>query len=135
MDASAIDAAMSALLTAIGTYGHDVLGRVEGDAADATVNLGLRLLGRFRRAKDVGARVEEAVADVAEKPDDPDFETALRAQLKKALSNDAELAADVERLLSESAVSVSSSGERSVAVANNSGIISLGDDAKNQIQR
>ena len=126
---------MSALLAAIGTYGRDVLERVEGTAADATVNLGLKLLGRLRRAKDSGAAVEEAAADVADNPGDEDFEAALRARLKKAVNNDAELASDVERLLNESGISVVASGERAAAVVNNSGIISLGDGADNRIQR
>ena len=134
MDASAIDAAVSAMLAAIGTYGHDVLGQVEGTAADATVSLGLRLLGRLRRTKDGGERVEEAVTDVAKNPGDADFETVLRARLKKAVNNDAELAADIERLLGEGGISVAAFGDRSVAVAHNSGIVSLGDGGDNRIR-
>lgn len=134
MDASAIDAAVSAMLAAIGTYGQDVLGQVEGNAADATVSLGLRLLNRLRRTKVAGAGVEEAVTDVAKNPGDTDFETVLRARLKKAVNNDAELSADIEQLLGEGGISVAAYGGRSAAVVHNSGIISQGDNGDNRIR-
>jgi hypothetical protein len=133
MDASAVDAAMSALMAAIGTYGRDVLTRVEKVAADDTVGLGLKLLGRFKRAKQPA--LEEAVLDAADNPGDEDFEAGLRAQLKKAMNKDPELAADVTRLLREGGVSVIATGERSVAVAHNAGIISVGDNADNRIEK
>jgi hypothetical protein len=134
MDAATIDVVMPALLAAIGAYGRDVLNHLEKSAADGTVGLGVKLLARFRRGKRPAA-IEEAVADVAENPGDEDFETALRAQLKKALAQDPELAADVVKLLDESGISATATGERAVAVGVNDGIISVGDGATNRIER
>ena len=134
MDAPAIDAAMPALLAAIGVYGRDVLRRVEEVAADGTVGLGLKPLARLRRGMHAEV-LEEAVVDAAENPGDEDFEAALRAQLKKALARDPRLAADVVRLLNEGGVSVIATGERAVAVGHNHGIISVGEGATNRIER
>lgn len=45
----------------------------------------------------------EAVVDVANKPEDEDFQTVLRVQLKKILEADKELAAEITKILEESA--------------------------------
>jgi len=136
MDASTVDAVVSALTAAIGTYGREVLVRVEEAAGDATVHLGLRLLARLRRGEGKArAAVEEAVADVAQNPGDEDFQAALRAQVKKALSRDPELARDLAGLLREGGVTVTAAGDRAVAVGHNAGIVSTGDGAANRIER
>jgi hypothetical protein len=136
MDASTIDAVMSGLTAAIGAYGREVLVRTEETAGDATVRLGLRLLARLRRGEGKAhAAVEEAVADVAQNPGDEDFQAALRAQVKKALSRDPELARDLAGLLREGGVTVTAAGERAVAVGHNAGILSTGDGATNRIER
>lgn len=137
MDASTVDAAVTAVSAAVGVYGRDVLVRTEGAAVDATAALGLRILARLRRgAGKEHAAVEEAVADVADNPEDEDFLAALRAQVKKALSRDSDLAADLAALLREAGgVTVTAAGDRSVAVEHNTGIISTGDGATNRIER
>ena len=136
MDASTIDAVVSALTAAIGAYGREVLVRVEETAGDATVGLGIRLLSRLRRGEGkASAAVEEAVVDVAENPGDEDFQAALRAQVKKALSQDPELARDLAELLRQGGVTVTATGDRAAAIGHNTGIVSTGDGATNRIER
>lgn len=64
----------------------------------------------------------ESVRDAAEAPDDADARAALRLQLRKLLAEDEQLAGDLRRLLDERpgrsgpSVTVTASGERSIAV-------------------
>jgi hypothetical protein len=128
-----VDEALAALAAAIGTYGREVFDRVGEAAGDATAGLGLKLLGRIKHGKHPA--LEQAVTDAAENPGDEDFTVALRAQLKKALGNDGELAADLERLVRAAGPAVTAVGERSVAVGHNAGIVSTGDHTTNRIER
>jgi hypothetical protein len=64
---------------------------------------------------------DTAVRDAAMNPDDPDYQAALRVQLRKLLTEDETLAQELRQVLEsrESAagsIEVSASGERSVAV-------------------
>ena len=139
MDAGLIDAVMAPVVTALGTIGGKALTVVEDEAADETVRLGRRLLGRLRRGAEDGGgggrpQLEAAAADVAADPQDPDFQAALRGQVKKALGGidgveDPDLAADLAGLLAAAGVAVTASGERAVAVARNEGVIATGDNA------
>ncbi len=73
------------------------------------------LWGRLRGKE----RVVHAAQDLAESPDDPDVQAALRLQLKKALEADQALVAEVARLWKEAeaaGVTVIASGDRSVAI-------------------
>ena len=143
MDAGLVDAVMTQLTLALGVVGQKVLSSAEDEAADETVRLGQRLLARLRRsASDDPARpqLESAAADVAANPDDEDFRAALRGQLKKALSgadgmNDPALAEDLLGLLRDAGVSVAATGQGSVAVGRNEGIVSTGDHATNTINQ
>lgn len=129
MDPSLVDAMMPSLTAAVAAYGASVLVRAEDAAAVETVRLGQRLLARLRRNEDVRPRIDVAVQDLASALDDEDFRGALRAQLKKVLEDDADLASDLETLLAGSRVTVQATGARSVAVTRNDGIISTGDNA------
>jgi hypothetical protein len=129
-----IDELAGALAAAVGTYGKDVFNRLGEAASNATVGLGLKILGRVRHGRKHPA-LEQAVADAAQNPSDEDFAAAVRAQLKKALAADPELAADLERELRASGLTVTAAGERSVATGNNAGIISTGDHATNRLER
>ncbi|MBS2966686.1 hypothetical protein KGA66_26855, partial [Actinocrinis puniceicyclus] len=97
-------------------------------AADATVGLGRRLLHLvWRRAKQPEA-VAAAVAELAEAPADPDALAGLRLQVRKVLTQDPQLLAEIAGLLAAGGVVVTASGERSVAIGgDNSGSISTGD--------
>lgn len=61
----------------------------------------------------------EAAQDVAQSPEDQDLQGALRAQLKKLLTEDQSLAEEVRRWLDQgkaAGINVSALGERSVAI-------------------
>jgi len=95
---------MPYVTAAIGAYGAAVWAKAQETAADETVSLGRRLLQRLARREESRPRLEAAVADVADAPDDEDFTAALRAQIKKALAADAQLAADIAEMLPTSPV-------------------------------
>jgi hypothetical protein len=121
---------MSPYVTAaVGTYGAAVLARANDQAADATVGLGCRILRRVfgtRTAEDV----PQPVTDLAADPGDPDLQAALRVEIRRQLADDAELAADLRGMLAGSAaVTVTASGERSIAAQSVTGVASTGDDA------
>ncbi|AGS72096.1 hypothetical protein [Streptomyces collinus] len=107
------------LTTAVGTYGAAVFSRAESAAVDATANLGRRILQTVWRRRDAQGRaeLEAAVQDAAEAPEDADAAAAVRQQVKRALREDAELLAELARMLPASGetVTVTASGERSIA--------------------
>ncbi|MFJ2417491.1 MULTISPECIES: hypothetical protein [Streptomyces] len=129
MDPSLVDAVMPGVTAAVAAYGANVLVHAEDAAAIETVRLGQRLLARLRRNEDVQPRIDVAVQDLTSALDDEDFLGALRAQIKKALVEDADLASDLKKLLTESPVTTQAMGTRSVAVTHNDGVISTGDNA------
>jgi len=105
MDIAAIASQVMPYITAaIGAYGAAVWTKTQDVAADETVSLGRRLLQRLARREESRPRLEAAVADVAESPDDEDFTAALRAQIKKALAADAQLAGDIAAMLNASPI-------------------------------
>ncbi|TYB49530.1 hypothetical protein [Actinomadura chibensis] len=113
--------------TAAGAYGGAVLARTREQAADATAGLGRRLAQRIFGVRAEGEEVPEALADVI---DDPDDQAALREAVRRALSADAELAAQVQEWVRDArgaGVRVVTSGERSPAVHTNHGVIATGD--------
>ncbi|MEU5642386.1 hypothetical protein [Streptomyces milbemycinicus] len=121
------------LTTAVGAYGVAVFTRMESAAADATTNLGRRILQAvWRRRDDQGrAELEVAVQDAAEAPDDEDAAAALRQHIKRALRDDAELLAELARMLTAAGetVHVTASGERSIA-AKTIGTAVTGDNTR-----
>ncbi|MFJ8359302.1 hypothetical protein [Streptomyces sp. NPDC093984] len=107
------------LSTAVSAYGVAVFSRAESAAVDATANVGRRILQTvWRRRDEQGqAELEAAVQDAAEAPDDADAAAAVRQQVKRTLREDAELLAELARILPApgETVHVSASGERSIA--------------------
>jgi hypothetical protein len=73
--------------------------------------------------------VPRAPENAVNAPQDEDFQGALRAQIKTILRNDPGLVAELAALLPASADTFTASGKGSVAVKNNSGVISTGDGA------
>lgn len=137
MDVDVVQTAAAVLphvLAAVSAYGTSVLekarDRVIDEGADATVNLGLRVLRRILGREESQQAVESAVIDVAAGEDDSD--AALRLQIRKALAADAELAREVRGMLPAAGSRIEASGERSVAIGENSGVVSTGDDASIQ---
>ncbi|MEU2353672.1 hypothetical protein ABZ599_12015 [Streptomyces misionensis] len=114
-----VDQAGPYLSTAVGAYGAAVFSRAESAAVDATANLGRRMLQAVWRRRDARGRaeLEAAVVDAAEAPEDADAAAAVRQQVKRALREDAELLAELARMLPASGetVNVTASGERSIA--------------------
>ncbi|GJF29883.1 hypothetical protein KNE206_25830 [Kitasatospora sp. NE20-6] len=105
------------LTAAAGAYGGAVLTRAEDAAADATANLGRRILQAIWHRRST-PELEAAVLDVAENTDDEDAAAALRQQLKRALREDADLLRELAALLPAPAagsVTITASGERSIA--------------------
>jgi len=128
MDGSVVDAASAAISSAIGAYGHGVLSRAEDAAADETVRLGQRLLARLRGAQKDRDQIDQVVADVARRPGH-DSRAAVRALIIHAVEADPSLAADLRAIVQDAGARIIASGERSVAVQHNSGVISTGDGA------
>ncbi|WP_405931828.1 hypothetical protein [Streptomyces sp. NBC_00827] len=120
------------LTTAVGAYGVAVLTRAEDAAVDATANLGRRMLQAVWHRRDAQGRaeLEAAVQDTAEAPGDEDAAAALRQQVKRALREDAELLAELARILPAGGetMNVTASGERSIA-AKTIGTAVTGDNA------
>jgi hypothetical protein len=113
---------------AIGAYGGAVLAKANNQAADATVGLGRRMLQRIFGTRAVG-EAPQPVFDLAADPDDPDLQEALRVAICKMLATDAELKGDLRGMLAGAAVTVTASGERSIAAQTITGVASTGDDA------
>ncbi|MFJ3310883.1 hypothetical protein ACIPSA_49715 [Streptomyces sp. NPDC086549] len=107
------------LTTAVSAYGAAVFTRAESAAVDATANLGRRILQAVWHRRDAQGRaeLEAAVQDAAEAPEDADAAAAVRQQIKRALREDAELLAELARILPAAGetVNVTASGERSIA--------------------
>jgi hypothetical protein len=128
-------AVMPYVTATVAAYGMHTLDKVRDSfverASEATVGRGHRLLDRILRREPSRESVEEAVVDLAAGM--PDSEAALRLQIRKALAADPELAADVRSMLPPPAMRIEASGERSIAVGTNSGVLSTGDDNANTI--
>ncbi|MGM9380291.1 hypothetical protein [Streptomyces antibioticus] len=114
-----VEQAGSNVTTAVSACGVIVFTRAESAAADATANLGRRILQAvWRRGDDQGrAEREAAVQDAADAPGDEDAAAALRQQIKRALREQSDLQAELARLLPATGetVNVTASGERSIA--------------------
>ncbi|MEY9928728.1 hypothetical protein ABH926_003367 [Catenulispora sp. GP43] len=124
MDDSVINGVVSTLTGALAAYGTNVLTTSETAAADASVGLARRVWARIRHHSDVA----EAVEAVAAHPGDEDYEAVLRTKLAKSMQREPELARDLGALLG---IAVTASGDHSIAVQTNHGILSTGDNATN----
>jgi len=126
---------MPYILRAIHAYGAAVLTRAEDTAADETVRAGQRLLRSVLGAKTARPGIEQAVTALASAENDPDFQAALRAQIKLAVRDDSGLVHQLAALLPQTP-NQSSTGGRSPVITNNSGQISVGDNSPNiQVKR
>jgi hypothetical protein len=133
MDALTVAGQITPYVTqALTAYGSAVLTRATDAGADATFSLGQRILQRVWHRTPRQAAFEEAVRDAANDPGDEDFQAALRAQIKKALQADPDLITELAALLPAAGPTFTASGQGSVAVQHNTGIISTGDNAANE---
>src|SRR5690348_2060604 len=115
MAVSEVDVILSQIVPAIGAavgaYGTGVLTRAETAAADATVSLGRRILAKILHRTPQHAPLEAAVTDLAADGQNPDAVAALRLQLRKILTQDAQLMAELAGMLPP-ARQASATGER-----------------------
>jgi hypothetical protein len=92
------------VLGAAAAYGGAVVQRAADQTADASVDAAVGLGGRILRLLSRSSRstqVEEAVTDLADDPQNDDLAAAVRVQVRKALTEDPELAAELARLLGD----------------------------------
>lgn len=118
---------MSYAVAAVRAFGDKVLNQGQDDAAEATIGLGRRLLQKIFGTRKADEPLPGPVADLAAYPQDEDAVAALRLAIRKALDADPRLHAEVEQMLTRAGVSVTASGQRSIA-AQNIGIASTGDN-------
>jgi hypothetical protein len=114
------------LSAAAGAYGSAVVSKATEQgtdaAANATVGAGRRLLGRLLKSPRA-AQVGAAVTDLGENPDDEAFAAAVYAQVKRALSEDAELAEEIAAIVAASPVR----GDTFTVTVTNSTGVQVGD--------
>src|ERR1700722_15743929 len=129
-DVASLAAEMTPYVSAAAAaYGGAVLAKVRDDAADSTVSLGRRLLQRVFGSRDDGDRLPEPLTDVIADPMDVDALAALRLPLRKGLTSDSALETEVREMMAATGVTVTASGERSIAAQVISGIANTGDDS------
>ncbi|MFE2942098.1 hypothetical protein ACFXKG_24070 [Streptomyces sp. NPDC059255] len=115
------------ITAAVAAYGGAVVTRTSDVAADATVSLGRRIVQRLWSREENRDGLRQAIEEVAGDPADDDARAALRVQVRRILREDAELTAELARLLPTRAFTAS--GDGAVAVETNHGVISTGDGA------
>jgi hypothetical protein len=120
-------AAVPSVVAAVTAYGSSVLSKATESSADATVRLGGSLLQRVLRRRESARAVEQAVDELVQAPGDGERVTVLKAELRRALQADPQLAADVEAMLRQAGVSIVVSGDRAVGAHTISGIVQTGD--------
>ena len=90
------------------------------DSQDQQWTLAKRIWSVLRPKVEAKPAIQEAAQDAAAQPEDADSVAALRAQLRKALTEDPTLRDEISRIFEEGkrmgTITVSASGERSVAV-------------------
>jgi len=106
-------------------YGSAVLQKMAGGAADTTAGLGKRIFGSRSGKEELPVPLQDVVAY----PADEDAVSALRLAIRKLLDADPQLRADIKAMLPSSTITVTATGNRSVAAQQNSGVIVTGDDA------
>ncbi|WP_411081014.1 hypothetical protein [Streptomyces sp. cmx-18-6] len=121
------------LTAALGAYGGTVLSRAQDSAADATANLGRRILRAVWSRGDEGERatLEVAVGEALQDGEDPDAMAALRQSIKRALREDETLRRELAELLPapSGTMVITASGPRSVA-AQHIGTAVTGDNTR-----
>ncbi|MFF5293015.1 hypothetical protein [Paractinoplanes globisporus] len=119
--------AAAAVPSAVTAFGSSVLSKATESSADATVRLGGSVLRRVLGRRESAAAVQQAVDELVQAPGDGERVTVLKAELRRALQADPQLAADVEAMLGQAGVSIVVSGDRAVGAHTISGIVQTGD--------
>ena len=128
MDATALAVQVTAILAPFLPHlveaGRNVAEGAGKELEEHSWNLAKTLWGRLRPKVDGKPAAREAARDAAASPGDADLEATLRVQIRKLLSEDAVLAEELSRLLTEAerpvaAVTVTASGRGAVAAGGN----------------
>ncbi|MFE4255052.1 hypothetical protein ACFRU3_37365 [Streptomyces sp. NPDC056910] len=131
-DALILSQQMAPYITAaLSSYGTAVLDRSIDLSADATVSLGQRLLGRLLRRtteqSEQQAPLMSALQELAQDPSDAELQMMLQLRLKRLLLQDSDLIHQLADLMPNQGVTITASGERSVAAHTIHGGVRTGD--------
>ena len=102
---------------AVGAYGGAVLAKVRDDAADATVGLGRRLLQRVFGSRREGEPPPEPLGALIADPEDNDALAAVRLAIRRALTDDPSLQAEVRSMLASAPVTQHARAQRDAYTA------------------
>ncbi|MEU9888846.1 hypothetical protein [Sphaerisporangium sp. NPDC051011] len=123
MDIAALTTFLAPLLPYLVKAGEKFGDAAAEQVGQETFGFAQRIWSALRGKVGEKPAAQEAVADVAEDPDDEDLRTILRIQLKRLLAEDPELTAEVERLWRQApaaagvtVTNVTASGTGSVAI-------------------
>ncbi len=119
---------MSYVIAAVRAFGGRVLDQAQDDTAETTIGLGRRLLQKVFGTREAGEPLPEPLADAVADPRDEDAVAALRLAIRKTLAANPELRAEVKGMLAGAGVTVTASGERSIAAQTITGIAATGDN-------
>ncbi|MEY9895404.1 hypothetical protein ABIA31_009093 [Catenulispora sp. MAP5-51] len=90
-------------VAAIGIYGRAVLAKAWEDVADVTIKAGLQVLQRIFGRRKEGEALPAVIEDVVAHPDDDDMVVQFRVAIRKALTQDPELAEEVAAIVAGAA--------------------------------
>jgi hypothetical protein len=97
--ATLVDGSTRYLIAALSAYGGAVLAKTRDDASDATVSVGRRLLQKVFGTRKDGDPLPAPLAAAVAGPEDDDALGALRLAIRAVLESDADMLAEVRRLL------------------------------------
>lgn len=127
MDVVALTAFLAPLLPYLARIGKRAGEQVADALGDEVIGFGQRIWDRLRGPVERDEAATEAVEAVAQHPDDEDFRTVLKVQLRKLLEGDPDLAGDVSRIWDE-AVAAGAPTIVTNVTASGSGSIAVGGD-------
>jgi hypothetical protein len=106
-------------------YGGAVLVRARDEAADATVELGRRLLQRVFGVRREGEPLPDPLAELAASPEDEDALAAMRLAISKALAADSAMETELRSMLTmhlhANRYSFASAGDQIITINSNYG--------------
>ncbi|SNX61894.1 hypothetical protein SAMN06272735_3644 [Streptomyces sp. TLI_55] len=129
-DTGFVDGMTPYLRASLGAHGERVLDSEGVPVVSGPAEVGRRMLRATHRRGDERGReaLAEAVADAVAEPGNEDALGALRQLIRRALSKDPGLEAELAALLPHRTASVVvASGERSIAAGGNIGVAITGD--------
>jgi hypothetical protein len=120
IEVAALTAFLAPFLPTLVKAGEKVVAKAADAASDEAFEYAKALWERLKPGVEAKPAAQEAVDEVAGRPDDEDALAAMRLQLRKLLEADTQLEGDVAAIWRQAeaanVVQVTASGERSVAV-------------------